>query len=216
MIFDPFGLAGRYLAEERLYRLIRAFMVLILAIFLIHRLSQYGDFSVKALWLVETALFVVLILAFWLRTNPVNRSRGWAEIIIPLSGSALPFGLLLSPPAPFITANRGLFSGLLWGMALATTLTVAGMWTLRRSFSITVEARLLVTTGPYRLLRHPIYSGEILAAIAVAIIRFSAINLVIILLFIVIQLCRARLEEKKLAATFPGYAEFAGKSFWFW
>jgi protein-S-isoprenylcysteine O-methyltransferase Ste14 len=216
MIFDPFQMAGRHLGEERLHRLIRAFMVLVLAAFLIHRVSQYRLFAVKALWLAETALFSVLILAFLLRTNPVNRSRGAAEIIIPLVGSALPFSLLLSPPAPFVTGNRALFFSLLWGMALATLLTVSGMWTLRRSFSITVEARVLVTGGPYRLIRHPIYSGEILAAVAVAAIRFSPANLGIILLFIAIQLYRSRLEEQKLAATFPEYREFAGRSFWFW
>jgi protein-S-isoprenylcysteine O-methyltransferase Ste14 len=216
MIFDPFGLAGRYVREELLHKVVRTFMVLVLAVFLRHRISQYHLFSVKALWLAETALFSVLILAFLLRTNPVNRSSGAAEIIIPLIGSALPFALLLSPPASFITNNRPLFFGLLWGMAFATALTVSGMWTLRRSFSITVEARGLVTTGPYRLIRHPIYSGEILAAMAVAVIRFSLANLAIILLFIVIQLYRSRLEELKLGATFPEYREFAGRSRWFW
>lgn len=215
MSFDPFGLAGRYLPEQLLHRLIRGFMTLLLAAFLAHRLSQYGNFAVKALWLSETALFAVLILAFLFRTDPVNRSRGVTEIIVPLIGSALPFALLLSPPNPAVTASRPLFYGLLWGMTAATLLTVSGMWSLRRSFSITVEARQLVTSGPYRLVRHPIYTGEVLAAATVAAIRFSSVNVVLLLLFSGLQLWRTHMEEAKLAAVFPAYREFAARSWWF-
>lgn len=216
MNFDPFGLAGKLLSENLLHRFIRIFMALLLTAFLLHRLSQYDLFAVKALWLAETLLFVVLIVAYLFRSAPVHRATGVREIIVPLAGSALPFALLLSPPAPLVTGNHTLFHGLLWGMAAATILTVWGMWTLRRSFSITVEARQLVTSGPYRLVRHPIYTGEILAATTVAAIRFSAVNLVLLLLFIALQLWRTRMEEGKLAAVFPAYREFARQSRWFW
>lgn len=216
MRFDPFGLLSRYLPEALLHRLIRAAMVLVLALFLWHRLSQYHLFLVKSLWLAETALFAVLIVAYLFRTAPLNRSSGVREIVIPLAGSALPFALLLSPPSALVTANRPLLVALLWLMALATMLTVAGMWWLRRSFSITVEARTLVTDGPYRLLRHPVYSGEMLAALAVTLIRLSAANLLVLALFIAIQLYRTRLEERKLEVTFPEYHEFKAQSFWFW
>jgi protein-S-isoprenylcysteine O-methyltransferase Ste14 len=216
MKFDPFGTVSRYLPERLLHRLIRIAMAGILAIFLWQRIRHYELFAVKALWLAETALFAVLIIAFLCRTNPVHRSSGVQEIIIPLLGSALPFALLLAPPAPLVTNNRTLFSVLLWGMTAATILTVAGMWTARRAFSITVEARVLVTGGPYRLIRHPIYTGEMLAAAAVAGIRFSLQNMAILSLFVAIQLYRSRLEEAKLRSTFPGYRQFAAGSWWFW
>ncbi|MBP1728429.1 MAG: hypothetical protein H6Q56_802 [Deltaproteobacteria bacterium] len=216
MKFDPFGTVSRYLPERLLHRLIRIAMAGILAVFLWQRIRQYDLFAVKALWLAETALFAVLIIAFLCRTNPVQRSSGVQEIIIPLLGSALPFALLLAPPAPLVTNNRTLFSVLLWGMAAATILTVAGMWTARRAFSITVEARILVTGGPYRLIRHPIYTGEMLAAAAVAGIRFSLQNMAILSLFVAIQLYRSRLEEAKLRSIFPGYRQFAEGSWWFW
>lgn len=216
MTFDPFGLAGRFVPEETLHRLIRVFMALLLGAFLLHRLGQYRLFAVKALWLVETLLFTVLIIAYLFRTAPANRSRGVREILVPLAGSALPFALLLSPPNPAVTTSRPLFYGLLWGMTVATLLTVWGMWSLRSSFSITVEARQLVTAGPYRLVRHPIYTGEILAAAAVAAIRFSAVNVVLLLLFSSLQLWRTRMEETKLSSVFPEYRNFAGRSWWFW
>jgi protein-S-isoprenylcysteine O-methyltransferase Ste14 len=214
--FDPFGLAERFLPETVLHRLVRIGMSLLLGAFLVHRLTQYRLFAVKTLWLAETLLFTVLIVAYLFRTAPVHRSRGAREIVIPLAGSALPFCLLLAPPNPAVTTSLPLFYGLLWGMAIATLLTVWGMWSLRRSFSITVEARQLVTHGPYRLVRHPIYTGEILAAAAVAAIRFSPVNLLLLLFFIGIQLWRTRLEEAKLSAAFPAYREFARRSLWFW
>lgn len=216
MSFDPFGLASRHLTEESLHRMVRGFMVLLLAGFLIHRLGQYRLFAVKALWLAETLLFLILIVAYLFRSHPVSRSRGVGEIVIPLIASALPFALLLSPPNGRVTGNPPLFYGLLWGMTAATGLTVWGMWTLRRSFSITVEARQLVTSGPYRLVRHPIYSGEILAAATVAAIRFSGVNLAILLIFAALQLWRSRLEEGKLSSVFPQYRDFAERSRWFW
>ena len=101
-------------------------------------------------------------------------------------------------------------------MTLATVLTVCGMWTLRRSFSITVEARELVVSGPYRWVRHPIYLGEMLAAAAVAVWRFSWISAMILCLFIAFQLVRARMEEEKLKRNFPDYEMYAEKVWWIW
>lgn len=216
MSFDPFGMASRYLPERLLHRIISFSMTALLLFFLIHQIRQYSLFAVKPLWLAETALFTVLIIAYLFRTTPVSRSRGATEIVVPLIGSGLPFILLLAPPSPLVTGNSWLLYGLLWGMAAATLLTVWGMWTLRRAFSITVEARALVTSGPYRLLRHPIYCGEMLAATAVAAIRMSSANLAVLLLFIAVQLYRTRLEEQKLAAVFPDYRQFAAGSWWLW
>lgn len=215
MRFDPFGVCSRFVAESAIHRIIQGFMVLVLLGFLLHRVRQYHLFAVKTLWFAESALFVVLIIAYLFRSSPVNRSSGVQEILIPLAGSALPFALLLTPPLPAVIAHRALLLALLWVMAAATGLTVAGMWSLRRSFSITVEARELVTTGPYRFVRHPVYCGEILAAAAVAVIRFSFANIALLVLFTAIQLYRTSLEEQKLAATFPEYRDFARVSWWF-
>ena len=90
------------------------------------------------------------------------------------------------------------------------------MWTLRKSFSITVEVRELVTNGPYRWIRHPVYLGEVLAAAAVTVWRFSFLNLAVLSFFVVLQLLRARLEEEKLARNIPAYKEYARKVWWGW
>jgi protein-S-isoprenylcysteine O-methyltransferase Ste14 len=216
MTFDPFGRLSRFLPEETLHRLIRFAMTGILTGFLIHRCYLFPAYAVKPLWFVETLLFTILIIAYLLRTSPRVRSRGVREIVVPLIGSALPFLLLLAPPAPRVVGNRSLLFAVLWGMTAATALTVAGMWSLRRSFSITVEARTLVATGPYRFIRHPIYLGEVLAATGVAIIRNSPANCLLLGFFIAIQLLRARWEEEKLDSALPEFSEYATRSWWFW
>jgi protein-S-isoprenylcysteine O-methyltransferase Ste14 len=184
--------------------------------FLVRRIQEYSHYMVKPLWVAETAIYIVLIIAFLLRTDPVDRSRGIAQIAIPALGALLPFALLLTSPARWIMGNQIFLLGVLWVMTLATALTVWGMWSLRRSFSITVEARSLVIGGPYRWIRHPIYLGEMLAAAAVTVWRFSWVSVSVLVLFVVLQLVRARMEEEKLVRNFPAYKEYAGKVWWIW
>jgi protein-S-isoprenylcysteine O-methyltransferase Ste14 len=179
------------------------------------RINQYKGFLLKPLWAVETLIFVVLIMAFLIRDNPVDRAKGLEEVMIPVIGALLPFLLLFSPPAPWIWKSRSLTLAVFWWMTLSTGLTVWGMWTLRRAFSITVEARSLISKGPYRWIRHPIYFGEILTAGAVAAWRFSWPNLLVLVCFVVIQLFRAKMEEGKLERSFPEYNGFRERTWWF-
>jgi protein-S-isoprenylcysteine O-methyltransferase Ste14 len=214
--FDPFGRLERFVPAQRLHRAIRAGAFAVVLGFLVLRISQYSDFSFKPLWLSETILFAVLAIAFIVRPDPVDRSRGVAEIIVPLIGSVLPFGLLFTQPSAWIMGNKVLLTMIFCWMTLATAFTAWSLWALRHSFSITVEARALVTSGPYRWVRHPVHLGEILAAAAVVVWRWSLMNIVLFILFVTIQLLRARWEEVKLARIFSDYKMLATRSWWFW
>jgi protein-S-isoprenylcysteine O-methyltransferase Ste14 len=183
---------------------------------LVLRIQEYPRFALKPLWVVETLIYGVLAWAFLTRLDPVDRARGGREILVPVLGGLLPFGLLGTPPWPWVLARRDVLIGVFWWMTLSTALTVWGMWALRRSFSITVEARVPVTRGPYRWIRHPIYLGEILAAGAVAFWRLSAVNVFLFLVLVVVQLLRSLWEEQKLSRNFPEYTGFARESWWFW
>jgi protein-S-isoprenylcysteine O-methyltransferase Ste14 len=100
-------------------------------------------------------------------------------------------------------------------MTIFTSLTIWGMWYLKSSFSITVEARKLITTGPFKFIRHPIYFGELMTALFVCIWRFSWMNLGFYILLVIIQLYRSNLEQKKLAKNFPDYQKIMMKKWWF-
>jgi protein-S-isoprenylcysteine O-methyltransferase Ste14 len=214
--FDPFGWLENFCSAHFLHRLIRIGIIVILIIFLVHRISLYRYYLVKPLWVIETLIYIVFLVSYAIRIDPVERSRGLKEIIIPLIGGVLPFPLLSSQPNPLMYGNWLIIYIIFYWMTAAVALTIWGLWTLRYSFSITVEARALITNGPYRWIRHPVYLGEILTALAVTIWRFSVLNIVIFTLFVIIQLLRARLEEAKLSRVFAAYSIYAARVIWIW
>jgi protein-S-isoprenylcysteine O-methyltransferase Ste14 len=164
----------------------------------------------------ETLIYIVFLVSYAIRIDPIERSRGLKEIIIPLIGGVLPFSLLSSQPNPLMDGNWLIIYIIFYWMTAAVALTIWGLWTLRYSFSITVEARALITNGPYCWIRHPVYLGEILTALAVTIWRFSVLNIVIFTLFVIIQLLRARWEEAKLSKVFAAYSIYADRVIWIW
>lgn len=212
--FDPIGWLSRFVPEDKVQITIRAGAVALYLFMVWKRIREYPQYLLKPLWAVETLLFLVLAVAFFTRTDPIDRSKGVREVLVPLIGSVLPFGLFFSPPSAAIARHRTLAICIFWGMTFSTLLTVWGMWTLRRSFSITVEARSLVTNGPYRFLRHPVYLGEVLATGMLAIWRPSIANLILFVVFTGIQCSRAKWEEAKLEKNFPEYKSYAGKTWW--
>jgi protein-S-isoprenylcysteine O-methyltransferase Ste14 len=87
-------------------------------------------------------------------------------------------------------------------------ITLIGIFSLHRSFSIMVEARQPVFTGLYAYVRHPLYIGEAVATGGILVFRFSPANLFLYVLFLGCQVYRASLEEKKLISAFPEYQQY--------
>lgn len=106
------------------------------------------------------------------------------------------------PPAPVLLLSAAL---VLAGLAL----TVYSLAYLRLSFSIMPESRRLITGGPYRLVRHPIYLGEIATGLGIALALGTWFVALVWLSFIVAQLIRTQFEEDVLAGSFPEYAAYA-------
>jgi protein-S-isoprenylcysteine O-methyltransferase Ste14 len=89
---------------------------------------------------------------------------------------------------------------------------LASVVVLGRCFGVLPEARGLVTRGPYRLVRHPVYLGEIGACAGLVLASPAVWNIVILGLFVGAQAVRMRLEEAALTAEFPQYEQYAART----
>ena len=105
------------------------------------------------------------------------------------------------------------------GLAIAIASAVFAawaMWSLGKSYGIRMdlfEGHRLVTRGPYRLTRHPMYLGivsfHVGATIAIESLSLLAITLVYVIPF---TLMRIRAEDRVLATGFgDDYRTFAGR-----
>ena len=104
------------------------------------------------------------------------------------------------------------------GLAMYLVSTAFIMWVFREnSFAAPVvkvqSARHhhVMSTGPYALVRHPMYSGITLFFVGVPLLLGSWWGVAIALLFIVLFAIRARIEERALIDGLPGYADYAAR-----
>jgi len=71
----------------------------------------------------------------------------------------------------------------------------------------------LITGGPYRLIRHPIYLGEIFFGLSIPMIIGSLYGCIIMLVPIPMLLYRIRIEEKVLVSKFgQEYLDYASRT----
>jgi protein-S-isoprenylcysteine O-methyltransferase Ste14 len=89
---------------------------------------------------------------------------------------------------------------------------LASALALGRCFGVLPEARGLVTRGPYRLVRHPLYLGEFGACVGLVVASPSGRNLVAAVVFTFAQVARMRMEERELTHQFPEYAAYAERT----
>lgn len=115
----------------------------------------------------------------------------------PISSDLLSLGKTVEMILAIVTVMLSVFSA--W-MASAAVLALNKQWSLGAQL---IEDHRLVTSGPYQIVRHPIYSGMLglMLATALALSRWIAI-LPAIILFVAGALIRIRSEEKLLRQTF--------------
>jgi protein-S-isoprenylcysteine O-methyltransferase Ste14 len=97
------------------------------------------------------------------------------------------------------------------GIALAVwaRLHLGRNWGMPTSQRVEPE---LVTSGPYRFVRHPIYSGLLIAVLGTALVD-NLLGLIVVAVLIAYFYYCGIVEERNLAATFPqAYPEYKSRT----
>lgn len=164
------------------------------------------------LFAVYLALRTAVALAFAVFTFSRSAPQQHARSALAFGACTVAMASMLAFNAPdAATASAFVLAGDLVAVASCAWL-FAAVLTLGRCFGVLPEARGLVTRGPYRLVRHPVYLGEIGACFGLALAAPSVLNLAVLAVFAVSQAVRMRLEERALQAAFPQYARYAAST----
>ncbi len=157
-----------------------------------------------------TCAFYLVLIGCYLRRGPALATSGSVSAhAAALAATWAPFAFPLLPGAPPGPAQQGVSDVLL---VAGTTWSV---WTLRclgRSLSVLAQARQVVDRGPYRWVRHPLYCGEIVSSLGLALAAGSLGAAAVWLGLCGLQAYRALREEQVLLGALPGYRDYRDRT----
>ena len=172
--------------------------------------------TIKCLVLMHHVLSVcfcaLIIFLYFIRRPAILTGRSFVTNSIAIVASFGPFFTLLFLGKPSLTTQGMLLVADLI-ITIGMVLSIYSIYSLGKSFSIIPQARKLVQSGPYRLVRHPIYLGELISIFGVILTGLTIPKLIMYLLLIGCQVYRALQEEKLLAGVFPQeYEEYSSRT----
>jgi len=169
----------------------------------------------EVMYLVNRVLtigfFTFLLAIYAVRSRAIAHDHNPFAIAVALVGSFILYGIFLIPGQArstdvWVLASSDMF------LACGMTWALYSLSYLRNRFSIVPEARGLVTSGPYRFVRHPIYLGEIVAGFGLVLPTLVTLHAIVFLIFLSAQLARTHYEERMLRRVYPAYAAYAGRT----
>ena len=195
-----------------------------------------GQFSHLSYYVIALAFDALVLYSLLVRREAKERPKGFWENVFPLLTVFVPvlgFALMfipevraylppypewflrrvaeLTPAFPFYMNMAGLAIGLFGAL-----FSIWAIRHLRASFGLRTAVRELVTTGPYSRIRHPLYFGEIIHIFGVAILAATPAALYLFVVAVILQVIRAKIEERKFLATVPEYAQFQRSTGFLW
>jgi protein-S-isoprenylcysteine O-methyltransferase Ste14 len=167
-------------------------------------------FLADSLSRISTILFLGLgSVLFLVRLEPIRKARGILPRAMAIAGTFF-VALLTFFPRAELTMTQTMLASLL--SLVGTGISVFVLAHLGRSFSVMAEARRLVTGGPYRVMRHPLYFFEGVASLGVLAQFFSPFAVVVFLAYCFLQFQRMKNEEAVLEMAFPEYQDYKSKT----
>jgi protein-S-isoprenylcysteine O-methyltransferase Ste14 len=156
-----------------------------------------------------TCLLLFYLTLCWLilhRPPPASRTTGILPSLIAFVGTYLPWTAVLFESGA-VSATQNFASALLLLIGSVSMMVV--IFHLGLSFSIVPQARKLVRTGPYAVVRHPLYLVEEVALLGTVLQVLSPLTLALFIAHGVLQIRRMFYEEAILRRTFPDFDVYA-------
>lgn len=155
------------------------------------------------LLLVSESAVVLFIL---LRRPTDTISRRGTDWLVGMAGTLLPL-LAIAPHGASLAPNLVVELLMIGGFVLQ----ISAKLILRRSFGVVAANRGVKASGPYRLLRHPMYAGYALTHIGFLLAGPSLWNIAVYAGTMTLQVRRILAEERILGED-PAYRSFAAKT----
>lgn len=93
-----------------------------------------------------------------------------------------------------------------------------GLWAIvemKFRFNVLPELRKgseFVVTGPYSLVRHPMYTSVILSTLCLVVDHFTLARIITWMLLFAVLIMKSQIEDKILSECFEGFSEYRGKT----
>lgn len=183
---------------------------------LMRRAAQLGGGSIELRDFLQfaaiggtAAFYFLAIYLLMTRAKPLARSKGVLPRLIGLVGSFFGTSVLFLPVADLTLPMQAVSNVLIFG---GNTGAVYVLYRLGRAFAILPEARQLETSGPYALVRHPLYVFETIALFGL-MLQFQQPLAVLITVGATILIgARAVNEERVLAVQFSNYLDYCSRT----
>lgn len=200
-------------------------LLALLAIFLV-RATVFLSMSPMRICGVLWVGFYILWLVWATRIKKAERRESSLSYFLHRVLVATGF-LLIFLDVPWKWLHRRMLPNSEWLPVLGIATAVAGfalaIWArvhIGRNWSSSVVAKVqheLIRSGPYRWVRHPIYSGLMLALLGTVLVQDQLRGLIALLLVYVGWKIKSRLEERMMVSTFGdqyiAYADSTGALF---
>jgi len=148
----------------------------------------------------------------------IQGAKAWDKVLAPLMAISLSFPLVITAGLDHRYGWSSAFP--LWlniiGFILIAVGYTFGVWAFieNRFFSSVVRIQtdrghVVCDTGPYRIMRHPGYAGNILPLLGIVLALGSVWTVIPAIVALVIAIVRTALEDRTLQEELPGYREYA-------